>query len=475
MSSEREILAASLPPEEGSAAAELEKGLPRKGPDCPLTTDLIRLARGLVAGEPAARLHRHLEGCSLCRDRALGFRQVADQAGPSVPEDAVQRVASLFTSGAGPEQMVQETGLTAEAVLAALCEARRRGLLGGGSSRKATVRSAAEAGRAQRGTPGLLELLQARSRYLRRLTVFPSSIPPDLVEGKEEVDERIRAFGCHAAPFLVELLSQASYAGIGWGRMVASAVEGTKRVCERPPERARGPLVCVATVGGLVGERRVRPESSSSLLATQMAEAFNGDWKHLYTLHGVEAFIASYLGTPDEIDLIRKRIHCFPNYRAIFGGPGQLGRIDQLDAIVTSCGNAHHYSQFWTTELPRLGVSAEKLNTLAHGNIGGVLLEREDLGSGDKSLFDDIARRWTGITLRHHKQCVQRNPGVILLALRHNKADVVFKCVELDLVTQLVIDEDLALALWDRVDPHRRHPRLLDVVRPGQAAPQGTP
>src|SRR5207248_338396 len=114
------------------------------------------------------------------------------------------------------------------------------------------------------------------------------------------------------------------------------------------------------------------------------------------------------------------------------------------------CGNAHHYNQFWTTELPRLGVSPEKLNRITVGNCGGVLLPKDGLSPEDQALFDDIAGRWMGITRKHYEQCARRQPGVILLAIGHNKADVVLKCVELSLVSELIIDEELAVALWDK-------------------------
>jgi DNA-binding transcriptional regulator LsrR (DeoR family) len=305
------------------------------------------------------------------------------------------------------------------------------------------------------------DFLQERSKSLRNVTVRQSR-DRLLGEAKGALDERIRAFGNEVGPLLVSLLSGVSHTGVAWGRTVAAAIAGVARACETPPRRQR-PLVCVATVGGLVGERKVRAESSSSILASRLGEAINGDWEHLYTLHGLEAFI-SFVDTSEEIDTIRKRIMRFPNYQAIFGGPGEPGLIEQLDAIVTSCGNAHHFNQFWTTELPQLGVSPERLNSLTHGNIGGVLLERDGLDGRDKAFFDDIARRWTGITRRHYEQLALRDPGVILLAIGHNKADVVLRCAELNLVTELIIDEDLARALWDRVDPENLYPRTLEAV-----------
>jgi DNA-binding transcriptional regulator LsrR (DeoR family) len=483
MSNEREILAYSLAPEGASAEAEIKWLLP-KGADCPLTADLILLAKGETAPDVAGRLKKHLEGCDACLASFRGFERALkryheDPVDPPPPEPAtpaggqatrrewdavVRRVADLFAGGALAGPLLELTGLAPEDILTALCEARDRGLLEGTFAGGMVFQTAA-APRPPRGEPkSLLDLLRDRSQNLRHVTVCQSYDTAAATEGKWAWDERIRYFGCEAAPLLVSLLSRASFAGVGWGRMVAAAIQGVKLACESPPPRPRGPLVCVATVGGLIGELKVRAESSSSIQAARLTEAINGNWDHLYTLTGVEGFIASYLGRSDEVDMIRRRISCFPNYQAIFGGPGRPGLIDQLDAIVTSCGNAHHYNQFWTTELPRLNVSPERLNTLTHGNIGGVLLEREDLAAKDKGLIDDITRRWTGITRRHYEQCAKRNPGVILLALRNNKADVVLKCVELGLVTELIIDEDLAMALWDRVDPEKHYPRTPEAV-----------
>jgi DNA-binding transcriptional regulator LsrR (DeoR family) len=495
MSDEREILACSLPPEEGSAAAEFEKKLLPKQPGCPLTADLILLAEGKAAPDMTRHLEGHLEECAACLASFQGFQRVLEPQGalvravPCAParpgtgrfsdtlpvpatagnaagsdwDSVVHRIGSLFAGGASAGQLLEQTGLGPRTVLDALCEAWQRQLIGGPHVRE-PVSPGVAAPLPPAGEPkSLLDLLQARSPHLRNVTVRQSRDPAAGAEGKGTWDERIRYFGCEVAPLLVSLLSQSSYAGVAWGRTVTAAISAVQRACEAPPARPRGPLVCVSTVGGLVGELKVRAESSSSILASRLAEAINGDWEDLYTLHGLEAFI-SFLDSSDEIDTIRKRISRFPNYQAIFGGPSQPGVIDRLDAIVTSCGDAHHYNDFWTTELPRIGVSPEKLNSLTHGNIGGVLLEREDLEANDRALFADIARRWTGITRQHYEQCVQRKPGVILLALGHNKADVVLRCVELGLVTELIIDEDLAMALWGKVDPQNRYPRTLEAV-----------
>jgi hypothetical protein len=48
---------------------ELEQGQPEKGPDCPLTADLLDLALGLATGQRETDLHHHLKACGYCNSR----------------------------------------------------------------------------------------------------------------------------------------------------------------------------------------------------------------------------------------------------------------------------------------------------------------------------------------------------------------------------------------------------------------------
>jgi DNA-binding transcriptional regulator LsrR (DeoR family) len=468
MRDEREILAHSLPAGEEAGFA---RASPRQ-PDCPLTAELIDLALGKAAEEVARRVTEHLKQCDACRASFAGFRRARRRArgrsrvkarakppaaAPGVA--AVRLAADLFASGAPPADVLAQTGLGPDQVLQALCEARDRGWLEQVKGRGIDFPTGAVP-RPIEGPKNLLGLLRAAGPRLRNVTVFRIRNPVAGPDRRQEWDERVEHFGREVAPALVSLLTRATTVGVGWGKMVASTIEGLASTLEaRPPREA--PLHCVATAGGLVGEEGVRPENSSSLLASWLAYAVNRRRTHLNTLHSVEGFIAPYLRTQDEFDVVHQRIACYDNYQAIFGGPGRAGVIHQLDAIITSCGNAHHFSPFWRTELPRMGITPEEVNDLTYGNIGGVLLPRENLNPRQRAVLDDIARRWTGIKLPHFQQIARRTPGVILLALMHNKADVVLKCVQLGLVTELLIDEDLALALWDRLDPDRTTDRDL--------------
>jgi DNA-binding transcriptional regulator LsrR (DeoR family) len=316
----------------------------------------------------------------------------------------------------------------------------------------------------------LLDLLHGRSpdaRVLRNVTALPST--PVRAGDAAGWVKKCNAFGRAAAPILLSLLSRAKVGGVAWGKMVTAAVKGIEDYSPVPP-RDR-PLECVATVGGLIGESRA--EAMSSVVAGRMSLAVNRDFppeqchQAAHRLDGgVEGFIAPLLNRPNEVEWVRERIQQFPHYQDVFGGGGRPGLIHALDAIVTSCGDAHHRSPFWRVALPQLGISPEDLNAMTYGNVGGVLLPREDLSEADRARLADIEYRWTGIRLEHYKQCARRDPGVIMVALSDNKVDVVLKCVELGLVTELLIDEDLGLSLWARLDPERQYEHVLELAAP---------
>jgi DNA-binding transcriptional regulator LsrR (DeoR family) len=373
-------------------------------------------------------------------------------------------VADLFGTGGSPDDLRERTGLEEGQILEALCEARDRGWLADVTVMGRQLPGVPAPVRTPRKRMTLLDRLRGRgtrAEALRNITVLPSTaVPADDTSGWER---KCSEFGRAVAPVLLSLLSRAQSAGVAWGKMVAAAIQGIERRSS-PPTRDR-PLECCATVGGLIGEPRA--EATSSVLTARLALAVNGDFKSVHRLDGgVEGFIAPLLGIENEVELMRKRISLFPQYEDVFGGRGRPGVIDALDALVTSCGDAHHRSPFWRVALPQLGISPEELNEITYGNIGGVLLEREDLSEKDRDRIAEINRRWTGITLRHYEQCARRDPGVILLALSHNKVEVVLKCVELGLVTELLIDEDLGMSLWRRADPERAYEHVLEVTAP---------
>src|SRR5262249_46046663 len=84
MSDEREMLACSLPPEDGSPAVQFEQRLLPKGPGCPVMADLILLAEGKVPPDVAPRLQEHLEECETCLASFQSFQRALEPPGALV-------------------------------------------------------------------------------------------------------------------------------------------------------------------------------------------------------------------------------------------------------------------------------------------------------------------------------------------------------------------------------------------------------
>ena len=443
--------------------------------------------------EDAEAILQHLDHCSECADRVSSLRQTLSEVNlpaaktqllenvmthrvrdvlhsikttttssdsfplPSSFRDwdhITQWLADMFSSGLPADQILVRSGMDARKILTALCE------------RRPTVSGSVKLPNEPKNLFDLLKSRTPKSRLLRHLTVF-ESLKPTAYKKEWSWAERIEHFGYSASRYVVSLLNQANTIGVGWGRMVAGVIDGIRSMFDEPPLRIRGPLRCVATVGGFVDEGPFQDPSSSSILTRRLCQTINGNFERAHLLAAVEAFIATFLDKeefPDEVTMVRKRIKRFPNYQSIFGSTGRPGYIHQLDGIITSCGDAHHRSPLWNVALSRLNRTPEELNEITFGNLGGALIKRENLSPDGIEVLNDIESRWTGVTLEHFRQCVERTPGVILVALGHNKADVVLKCVEMGLVTQLLVDEDLAMTLWDKVDPDRTYKRTLELM-----------
>jgi hypothetical protein len=81
MTSERDLLLSSLPPEEGADWEEFESAFLRKKPGCPLTGDLIELAQGQDLPEVAG----HVAGCDGCRALVEAYRCGWEEKGGDPP------------------------------------------------------------------------------------------------------------------------------------------------------------------------------------------------------------------------------------------------------------------------------------------------------------------------------------------------------------------------------------------------------
>src|SRR5205085_2380645 len=95
------------------------------------------------------------------------------------------------------------------------------------------------------------------------------------------------------------------------------------------------------------------------------------------------------------------------------------------------------------------GVTKEQLQDRVVGDIGGVFLPR----TARDRVVRGINERWTGVRLEHILRCARAaardhtRAGVIVLAVGAAKAQVTLDSVRAGLITELIIDHDLAQAL----------------------------
>jgi DNA-binding transcriptional regulator LsrR (DeoR family) len=102
-------------------------------------------------------------------------------------------------------------------------------------------------------------------------------------------------------------------------------------------------------------------------------------------------------------------------------------------------------------------VEAEEPNILelAVGNIGGVWIARNEISDEDKEQVAKVNERWLGAQYDHFRSCslnadlLHRRPGVVVLAVETDKADIVLEA--LHLINVLIISRQLADELARRL------------------------
>ena len=119
-----------------------------------------------------------------------------------------------------------------------------------------------------------------------------------------------------------------------------------------------------------------------------------------------------------------------------------LGNVD------TSKRDIAGISDPWYTETEE----AEGVNVLdlAVGNIGGVWIAKNEISDGDKERVAKVNERWLGAQYGDFRGCalnadlLQRRPGVVVVAVEPDKADIVLETLHLInvlIVSRLLADE----------------------------------
>lgn len=105
MTTERDLLLDSLPPEEGPAWKEFEAAFLGKAPGCPPTTDLIELAQGQANATAAARLRQHTAGCARCRSWLEAYHRGWEEDDEAPPRAQEAALLETFATGLGASSL----------------------------------------------------------------------------------------------------------------------------------------------------------------------------------------------------------------------------------------------------------------------------------------------------------------------------------------------------------------------------------
>lgn len=263
---------------------------------------------------------------------------------------------------------------------------------------------------------------------------------------------RRNRFGRTAAGRLCELLQGARVVGVAWGRTIMALADGlaSMRTASGDERIVQFVPVCAELVA------LVQKGHSSSRLAELLDEAYNRGRGEPLQMTGFPAYIPRRYDEETQKS-IRRFVQDAPSYSKVFAGSDPL--IDRMDALITSVGSSRSPVFGSTAELLLAGgVNERRLRELVVGDLGGILIPRPTLSPSDARLVDELNAMWTGIQIDHVKAIANRaeadpsSAGVIVTALRAERAETIFELIRNGLVNDLILDEDAAAGLEQRLN-----------------------
>ena len=373
----------------------------------------------------------------------------------------VQAAALLFSQGNRQEDIAASLSLSQSVVSRLLAQARESGLL------ETTVKLA-------RDKIADLETVKARVAH-RKLTeklqnAFDSNpvtknicvrvfLTPYRAATSDIMNRRREEFGSAAAGYIRDLLLESKVCGVSWGWTVGSLIKGMEKnhiASLRKKHPIRFLPLCGEPLSGVV------PMVSSSSIAAQLDTVINGGTGQVPSLALVPTFIPVTFQKKREVDLIWKFIRQVEAYQNIFGSKDPQRKsepwIDRIDTILTSVGHADKSLLIGDRDLvATVGIKRKDLTELVIGDICGVFLPKQELTEEQLGQLDDLKRRWTGITEEQlalwAKAAQERKiPGVIVMAIGREKAEIIYAGLKRGLINHLAIDQDLAEALERLID-----------------------
>lgn len=309
----------------------------------------------------------------------------------------------------------------------------------------------------------LEDALSTRSRQLsRKQSGFGSPFKQLYVVAApgidNEQDARVRAnafrsFGMSAAGIVASYIDGVDTVCVSWGRTIAATVD------HMPNSSASNGTKQFIPIAG-----EPTNHEPNGIAPSDAAQRLKQSWpgSKSLSLRGVPARIPKSVHDQDGGEIARELIGYSNNYRQIFGTPDsdESPLIAEVPMIFTGLGNVDTskraiagVSDPWYTET----VEAEGPNVLdlAVGNIGGVWIAKTEISKEGKDLVAKVNERWLGAQYDHFRACAlnadlqKRRPGVVVVAVERDKADIVLET--LHLINVLIVSRQLADELAHRL------------------------
>lgn len=253
-----------------------------------------------------------------------------------------------------------------------------------------------------------------------------------------------RDFCIEAAAHISELLFSAQNVGLNWGRTPSMLLDGFKAI-RSEYQGAKVPQLRFVPLCGdpifLLNTEKVF--SSASVLAGNYGQSINADVRPSPSLHGVHAYISN---KGNRRKVLMQHIRDLPGYRSIFGSGNhpkhEIPLARQLDMVITGMGTLDLDSrleqdsksgEFLKEILMQEDLSKEELDSIAFGEIGGVLIPRRNQKRRQLALYRYLAEGWTGINeeqlLRLAQTARERGtPGIVVLVFESDLKKAEFTC-----------------------------------------------
>jgi DNA-binding transcriptional regulator LsrR (DeoR family) len=263
--------------------------------------------------------------------------------------------------------------------------------------------------------------------------------------------QRRARFGRTAAGRLIELIENSSIVGVAWGRTIKALADGIS--VSRQPLVKKRQIIFAAVCAELVS--LAQHGYSASRLAEYLDEAFNETPGGGPQLTGFPAYIPRRYDNEMRTSIWRY-ISDTPGHDRVFSGPDAL--IHRMDMLISSVGSAETPVFGSFEELVSAGgLKAGDLTQLVVGDLGGILIAKDDLSKAEESLIEDLNRLWTGIKIEHVHAIAERAfadhnlGGVVVAAIRAERGDTAFELICRGLVNELIIDHKAAAQLQRRL------------------------